>query len=37
MRTAVENQGTLDKELTAFDDILDAFRLCMRAYREIIK
>ena len=34
MRTAVEYQGTLDKELTAFDDIFDAFRLCMRMYQE---
>jgi hypothetical protein len=34
MRTANEHQGTLDKELTAFDDVFDAFRLSMRLYKE---
>ena len=37
LRTAIEHEGTLDKELTAFDDIFDAFRLCMRRYKEEIK
>lgn len=27
LRTAVENEGALDKEVTSYDDIFDAFRL----------
>ena len=27
LRTAVENEGILDKEITSYDDIFDAFRL----------
>jgi hypothetical protein len=27
LRTAVDNDGTLDKEATSYDDIFDAFRL----------
>lgn len=37
LRTATEQEGTLDKELTAYDDIFDAFRLSIRRYREEIK
>jgi hypothetical protein len=32
LRTAVENEGILDKETTQYDDILDAFRLALRFY-----
>jgi hypothetical protein len=32
LRTAVENEGVLDKELTSYDDIFDAFRLALRFY-----
>lgn len=34
LRSAWAKDGTLDKEITSFDDILDAFRLCLRPYRE---
>ncbi len=27
LRTAVDNEGTLDKEATSYNDIFDAFRL----------
>jgi hypothetical protein len=27
LRTAVDNDGTLDKEVTSYNDIFDAFRL----------
>jgi hypothetical protein len=30
--TAVDNEGTLDKEATSYPDIFDAFRLPMRYY-----
>jgi hypothetical protein len=33
LRTAVENDGVLDKEATSYDDVFDAFRLAMRFYR----
>jgi hypothetical protein len=33
LRTAVDNDGTLDKENTSYDDIFDAFRLSMKFYR----
>jgi hypothetical protein len=33
LRTAVENDGMLDKEATSYDDIFDAFRLAMCYYR----
>jgi hypothetical protein len=33
LRTAVANEYKLDKEVTSFDDILDAFRLSMIFYR----
>ena len=32
LRTAVENEGVLDKEVTSYDDIFDAFRLALRFY-----
>jgi hypothetical protein len=32
LRTAVENEGILDKEVTSHDDIFDAFRLALRFY-----
>jgi hypothetical protein len=33
LRTAVDNDGTLDKENTSYDDIFDAFRLALKFYR----
>ena len=34
LRTAVENgEGTLDKEITSYDDVFDAFRLAMKYYK----
>jgi Terminase RNaseH-like domain len=33
LRTAVDNDGTLDKEVTSYNDILDAFRLALKFYR----
>jgi hypothetical protein len=32
LRTAVDNDGTLDKEATSFNDIFDAFRLALKFY-----
>ena len=32
LRTAVENEGVLDKEVTSYDDVFDAFRLSLRFY-----
>ena len=32
LRTAVDNDGTLDKEATSYNDIFDAFRLALRFY-----
>jgi hypothetical protein len=32
LRTAIENQGSLDKESTSYNDILDAFRLSLKMY-----
>jgi hypothetical protein len=32
LRTAVENEGVLDKEVTSYDDIFDAFRLALKFY-----
>ena len=32
LRTAVENEGVLDKEVTRYNDIFDAFRLALRFY-----
>jgi hypothetical protein len=33
LRTAVANEYKLDKEITSFDDILDAFRLSLQFYK----
>jgi hypothetical protein len=33
LRTAVDNDGTLDKESTSYDDIFDAFRLALKFYQ----
>jgi hypothetical protein len=33
LRTAVENDGVLDKESTSYDDVFDAFRLALHFYR----
>jgi hypothetical protein len=33
LRTAVDNDGTLDKEATSHNDIFDAFRLDLKFYR----
>jgi hypothetical protein len=33
LRTAVENDGMLDKEATSYDDVFDAFRLALCFYR----
>jgi hypothetical protein len=33
LRTAVAHEHRLDKEQTAFDDILDAFRLSLQFYK----
>jgi Terminase RNaseH-like domain len=35
LRTAYAKDGTLDKEVTSHNDVLDAFRLCLRPYREM--
>jgi hypothetical protein len=33
LRTAVDQDGTLDKEATSYNDIFDAFRLALKFYR----
>jgi hypothetical protein len=33
LRTAIEDNGTLDKETTSYNDIFDAFRLALRYYK----
>ena len=33
LRTAVDNEGVLDKDATSYADIFDAFRLAMKFYR----
>ena len=33
LRTAVEQDGILDKELTSYNDIFDAFRLALKYHR----
>ena len=33
LRTAVENDGSLDKTVTSYHDILDSFRLALRFYQ----
>jgi hypothetical protein len=32
LRTAVDNDGTLDKEFTSYNDIFDALRLALKFY-----
>ena len=32
LRTAVDNDGTLDKEAASYNDISDAFRLALKFY-----
>jgi hypothetical protein len=32
LRTAVDNEGALDKEATSYDDIFDAYRLALEFY-----
>jgi len=32
LRTAIDNDGTLDKESTSYNDIFDAFRLALKFY-----
>jgi hypothetical protein len=32
LRTAADNDGTLDKESTSYNDIFDAFRLALKFY-----
>ena len=32
LRTAVDNDGVLDKESTSYNDIFDAFRLALKFY-----
>jgi hypothetical protein len=32
LRTTVDNDGTLDKESTSYDDIFDTFRLALKFY-----
>jgi hypothetical protein len=33
LRTAVDNDGTLDKEATSYNEIFDAFRLASKFYQ----
>jgi hypothetical protein len=32
LRTALDNEGTLNKEATSYNDIFDAFRLALKFY-----
>jgi hypothetical protein len=32
LRTAIDNDGVLDKEATSYNDIFDAFRLALKFY-----
>ena len=32
LRTAVDNEGSLDKQLTSYSDIFDAFRMSLQNY-----
>jgi hypothetical protein len=32
LRTAVENDGTVDNEATLYNDVFDAFRLALKFY-----
>ena len=33
LRTAIEDNGILDKETTSYNDVFDAFRLALRYYK----
>lgn len=33
LRTAIEDNGILDKEITSYNDAFDAFRLALRYYK----
>jgi hypothetical protein len=33
LRTAIEDNGMLDKETTSYNNIIDAFRLALRYYK----
>jgi hypothetical protein len=35
LRTAVDNDGVLDKEATSYNDMFDAFRLALKFYRYV--
>jgi hypothetical protein len=35
LRTAFDNDGTLDKEATSYNDIFDAFILALKFYRYV--
>jgi hypothetical protein len=35
LRTAIDNDGTLDKEATSYNDIFDAFRLALKFYHYV--
>jgi hypothetical protein len=35
LRTAVDADGTLDKETTSYNDIFDAFRLALKFYHYV--
>jgi hypothetical protein len=35
LRTAVAREGVLDKEVSSYDDILDAMRLCVRGFEQV--
>jgi hypothetical protein len=32
LRTPIDNDGTLDKDITSYNDIFDAFRLALKFY-----
>ena len=35
LRTAIDNDGVLDKEATSYNEIFDAFRLALKFYRYV--
>lgn len=35
LRTAVANEYKLDKEVTSYNDLLDAFRLALQFYKKV--
>jgi hypothetical protein len=36
LRTAVDDDGTLDKEATSYNDIFDSFRLALKFYHFLL-